>query len=200
MYAGDFKVIPGTYWQGVRNLDWAGRVNQSYISAPANWRHPFDTSVLSSYVSTVDRILECPTAKRRANLWFDYTMMIRFAGARLDLPWDVLYPPNPSQPNTRVRFRAVPLLIEEDSEYWNRTYDDGSFAGTDQFANWHVGTGTVGYLDASAAPFRSPKGSNPHAVEPGDLNASHLRLSARRQLYTINASSASEYGWVNNPR
>src|SRR5580765_8587307 len=44
MYAGDFKVIPGTYYQGVRNLDWAGRVNQAYLNAPQNYSHPFETS------------------------------------------------------------------------------------------------------------------------------------------------------------
>src|SRR5262245_38607091 len=54
MYAGDFKVIPGTYWQGARNLDWAGRVNQVYLANPNNWSHPFETSVLAPYVSTVD--------------------------------------------------------------------------------------------------------------------------------------------------
>jgi prepilin-type N-terminal cleavage/methylation domain-containing protein/prepilin-type processing-associated H-X9-DG protein len=202
MYAGDFKVIPGTFYQGVRNLDWAGRVNQLYLSNPQNYRHPFETSVLAPYLSTVDRILECPTAKRRANNWFDYTMVIRMAGARIDLGWDMYYPQNPGLPfniSTAVRFRALPLLIEEDSEFWNRAYDDGSWAGTDQFANWHNGTCSIGYLDGSVSPFRSPKGSSPYAAEPGDLNASELRLRARRQLYTINASSASEYGWINNP-
>ena len=203
MYAGDFKVIPGTYYQGVRNLDWAGRVNQAYLSAPGNYRHPFETSVLAPYLSTVDRIMECPTAKRRANTWFDYTMIIRMAGARIDLPWDMYYPTNPAQPfnlTTATRFRALPLLIEEDAEFYNRDWDDGSWAGTDQFASWHAGVCSIGYLDGSVSPFRSPKGPNPYIAESADLNASQLRLRARRQLYTINSSSANEYGWVNNPR
>jgi prepilin-type N-terminal cleavage/methylation domain-containing protein/prepilin-type processing-associated H-X9-DG protein len=203
MYAGDFKMIPGTFYQGPRNLDWSGRENQTYLAAPQNYRHPFETSVLAPYVSTVDRILECPTAKRRANNYFDYTMVIRMAGARLDLAWDMYYPTNPALPfnlATATRFRALPVLMEEDTEFWNRDWDDGSWAGTDQFANWHNGTCSVGYVDGSVAPFRSPKGPNPYVVEPADLNASHLRLLARRQLYTINSSSANEYGWVNNPR
>ena len=203
MYAGDFKVIPGTYYQGVRNLDWAGRVNQLFLSNPTAYHHPFETSVLAPYLSTVDRILECPNAKRRANTWFDYTMIIRMAGARMDLAWDMYYPRNPAMAfnlNTAERFRTLPLLIEEDSEFWNRQYDDGSWAGTDQFANWHNGTCSIGYLDGSVAPFRSPKGPNAYVAEPADLDASKIRLLARRQLYTVNASSANEYGWINNPR
>jgi prepilin-type N-terminal cleavage/methylation domain-containing protein/prepilin-type processing-associated H-X9-DG protein len=203
MYAGDFKVIPGTYYQGARNLDWAGRVNQAYLAAPQNYAHPFETSVLAPYLSTVDRILECPTAKRRANTWFDYTMLIRMAGARMDLACDMYYPRNPAQPfslASAVRFRALPLLIEEDTEFWNRTWDDGSWAGSDQFANWHNGTCSLAYLDGSVSPFRSPKGPSAYAQEPADLDASKVRLLARRQLYIMNGSNASEYGWVNNPR
>ena len=203
MYAGDFKVIPGTFWQGPRNLDWSGRENAIYIAAPQSYRHPFETSVLAPYLSTVDRILECPTAKRRANTFFDYTMIIRMAGARIDLPWDMYYPQNPAAAfnlATAVRFRALPLLIEEDSEFYNRSYDDGSWANADQCANWHNDACTIGYLDGSVAPFRSPKGPNPYVAEAGDLQCLHLRLLARRHLYTVSGSDATEYGWVNNPR
>ncbi len=203
MYAGDFKVIPGTYYQGVRNLDWAGRVNAAYLAAPQNYAHPFETSVLAPYLSAVDRIMECPNAKRRANTFFDYTMVIRMAGARMDLAWDMYYPQNPGLPfnlATAVRFRALPLLIEEDSLFYNQSFDDGSWAGTDQFANWHNGTCNVAYLDGSVALFRSPKGPNANAAEAGDLDASKIRLLARRQLYPMNNTNANEYGWVNNPR
>ncbi len=202
-YASDFKVMPGTYWQGAKNLDWAGRVNQAYLSNPTAYRHPFETSVLAPYMQTVDRIMECPTAKRRANTWFDYTMVIRMAGAKLDLPWSMLYPSSPAQgfnPATASRFPSLPLLIEEDSLFWNQSFDDGSWAGTDQFASWHNGLCSIGYVDGSVAPFRSPKGPNPNIAEPGDLNASHIRLLARRVYYTINGSNANEYRWVNAPR
>jgi len=200
-YGNDFKVIPGTYWQGVKNLDWAGRVNAAYLSAPQNYRHPFETSVLGPYLQVHDKILECPTAKRRANTWFDYTMVIRFAGARTDTQWEVLYPANPAQPTANMtRFRGMPLLIEEDVEFWNKTYDDGSWAGTDQFAASHNKTANIGYMDGSVSPFKSPKGPDMYRVEAQDLNASQLRLKARNQLFTINASNPNEFGWVNRPR
>jgi prepilin-type N-terminal cleavage/methylation domain-containing protein/prepilin-type processing-associated H-X9-DG protein len=202
MYAQDFKVIPGTYWQGPRNLDWAGRVNATFIANPAVFRHPFETSVLAPYMQTVDRIMECPTAKRRANTWFDYTMIIRMAGAKLDLQWTMLYPSAPASgfnPATATRFRSL-LLIEEDSQFWNASWDDGSWAGTDQFASWHNGLCTVGYVDGSVSPFKSPKGPNPNTAEAGDLNASHLRILARRNYYRVDGSNANEFGWVNQPR
>ena len=205
MYAQDFKRIPGTYWQGPQNLDWAGRINVAFTSNPTAFRHPFETSVLAPYMQTQDRIMECPTAKRRANTWFDYTMIIRLAGAKLDLQWSMHYPPSPASgfnPASATRFRAIPLLIEEDAQFWNghAPWDDGSWAGTDQFANWHNGVCTIGYLDGSVSPFRSPKGPNPNVAEAGDLNASHLRLLARRVYYRIDFSTAAEYGWANMPR
>jgi prepilin-type processing-associated H-X9-DG protein len=115
----------------------------------------------------------------------------------------MLYPSEPAQPfnpATAVRFRSLPLLIEEDSQFWNASYDDGSWAGTDQLANWHNGRCSIGYVDGSVSPFKSPKGPNAYGVDPGDLNASQVRLLARRQYYTVNASNANEYGWVNSPR
>src|SRR5688500_11939926 len=57
-YAYDNRFIPGTYWQGPLNLDWAGRVNAAYQSDPTRWDHPIQTSVLSRYIYTLDRLLE----------------------------------------------------------------------------------------------------------------------------------------------
>jgi prepilin-type N-terminal cleavage/methylation domain-containing protein/prepilin-type processing-associated H-X9-DG protein len=203
MYAQDFKRIPGTYYQGPANLDWAGRVNAAYQGNPGAYRHPFETSVLAPYMQTVDRIMECPTAKRRANTLFDYTMIIRMAGAKLDLAWTMMYPSSPAQgfnPATATRFRSLPLLIEEDTTFYNGQNDDGSWANEDQFADRHNGLCAVGYVDGSVSPFRSPKGSNPNVAEAGDLTARHLRVLARRQYYTVWGSNVNEYGWVNMPR
>src|SRR5205814_6485229 len=95
-YAQDYKVIPGAYWQGnqpnIRNLDWSGKNNQNY--SPALFPHPIYASVLAEYLFTLDRILECPTG-RRPNTLFDYTMVIRAAGARPDLEWKMKYPVQP---------------------------------------------------------------------------------------------------------
>lgn len=202
-YEKEYGVIPGTYWQGPLNLDWAGRVNQAYQSNPTRYDHPLETSVLYRYLQTVKRnqILECPTAKRVANTFFDYTVIIRMAGARTDITWAMTYPERPLTPSTRkARFQLLPLLIEEDERYYNRSYDDGSFAGFDQFTARHAGYANLGNLDGSVTRFRSPKGPNPDAEEPMDLKASHLKLLVRTTEYDVNASSATEFGWVNRPR
>jgi len=203
MYATDFKCMPGTYWQGPINLDWAGRENQLYINNPTAYRHPFETSVLAPYMQTLDKIMECPTAKRQANNFFDYTMVIRMAGVKLDCPFDLYYPPNPMQafgPNNTARFRSLPVLIEEDPLFYQASFNDGSWAGTDQFSNVHTGMCAIGYVDGSVSPFRSPKGPNNNVAEAGDLNASEVRLFARRQYFTMNSTTAAEFGWVNHPR
>ena len=129
-YASDYKVMPGTYWQGPQNLDWSGRNNQIYMNNRTAYTHPLQTSVLYEYLSSADKITECPSAKRTANQYFDYTCIIRFAGARLGLEWRVTYPTVPSNPASPTKdFPAIPLIIEEHDEYYNRGNDDASRTG-----------------------------------------------------------------------
>src|SRR5437879_903495 len=66
-YATDYKVIPGSYWQGPINLDWSGRENATYMANSTLYTHPFQTSVMFDYLSTSDKIMECPDALREAN-------------------------------------------------------------------------------------------------------------------------------------
>ena len=98
-YALDYGVIPGTYWQGPVNLDWAGKNNAAYQANPGRYRHPLETSVLYPYLPGLDEIFECPGTYREANTFFDYTMIIRFAGAKTDLAWQLTYPIHPESPN-----------------------------------------------------------------------------------------------------
>jgi len=198
-YASDYKVIPGAYWQGPRNLDWCGRNNIQYTSAPQNYRHPIQTSVLRDYMTT-DTTFICPTGKR-PNQWFDYTMIIRFAGARTDLAWYMSYPEQPNLATSpRVYFQSLPLLIEEDERWYNTQVDDGSFANLDQFSSRHTRSGNIAFLDGSVAGFKSPKGGNDRLEEAADLTANHLRLHARNTQFTVGSSAATEWGWVNTPR
>jgi prepilin-type N-terminal cleavage/methylation domain-containing protein/prepilin-type processing-associated H-X9-DG protein len=198
-YAHDYKVIPGGYWQGPQNLDWCGRDNATYLSQGG--RNPLETSVLREYLSNTDKILECPTTKRSANGYFDYTMVIRFAGARTDLQWKVSYPTNPAQANSpREYFIALPLLIEEDDLFYNHSFDDGSWAFDDQITDRHAHGGNIAYLDGSASRFVSPKGPLSRVEEPQDLRAMHLLLEAKGRQFPIYYSDATEFGWVNFPR
>ena len=152
-------------------------------------------------MSSTDKILECPSTKRVANGYYDYTMLIRFAGARTDLPWKVSYPINPAVGNSpREYFIAMPLLIEEDEFFYNGGNTDGSWANLDQVSDRHGHGGNIAYLDGSASRFISPKGPLARVQEPQDLTANHLRLEARGQQFTLGSSGPGEYGWVNFPR
>ncbi|HYE61714.1 MAG TPA: DUF1559 domain-containing protein [Phycisphaerales bacterium] len=213
-YAGDYKVIPGMYWQGPINQEWSGRRNAKYLANPSAYKHPFETSVLREYLSNTDKIFECPSAKRESNKWFDYTGVIRMAGARVDLPWKVTYPELPAVlTSPRVYFQAMPLLIEEHDIFYNRTSDDGSFATIDQFSTRHARRGSgssnggpgggsnLAYLDGSVGLFKPPVGGNDRLEEPEDLKSTHLKLwDSRGRSHILSLSDATEFGWVNTPR
>ncbi|MCH7703225.1 MAG: type II secretion system protein [Planctomycetes bacterium] len=200
LYAEDFGVIPGTYWQGPIDLDWSGRNNATYLADPDQYDHPMETSVLRRYISSVDAIFECPTAKRDANTFFDYTVIIRMAGASPDLRWYMTYIGRPARPAGSLRrFDALPFLIEEDSVFYNQGVDDGSWANNDQITDRHNHGGNLGYLDGSAGRFISPKGSQANAEEPEDLTAHDLFLWAKGRHFDLASSNANEFGWVNDP-
>ncbi len=213
-YANDYKVIPGAYWQGPQDLDWVGRNNTTYLANPSLYPHPFHTSVMREYLQVADKITECPSARREANRFFDYTMIIRMAGARIDLNWQMDYPERPEiGTSTRKIFPGIVLLIEEHDEFYNRSYDDGSFAGTDQWSTRHGtrnagsaaggkgGGGHNGYLDGSVGLFKAPTGPNDRVAETQDLNASQIRIiKAANTAWPVNSSTAAEFGWVNRAR
>src|SRR5262249_21458726 len=149
---------------------WAGRVNARYLANPGGFHHPIETSVLYRYFSGIDKILECPTAIREANTFFDYTVIIRMAGARVDLPWKMTYPEDPTRPTQTGRyFPALPLLIEEDTFFYNASYDDGSWANYDQFTDRHARGANVGFLDGGAKRFFASNSTNSEQESPIDL-------------------------------
>lgn len=199
-YAGDYRRIPGSYHQGPQNLEWSGRMNAVYTQAPQNFPHPIHASPMAEYLSTLDRIMECPTGKRQNDL-FDYTMVIRMAGAQIDLPWMARYPLRPEVPNSETRFfQSLPLLIEEHDRFFNMPVNDGSWAWGDQITRRHNGSGSIAYLDGTVSLFKPPHGGNDLLEEPGDLRATHVKLVVRSRIYDLHHSNPSEYGWVNRPR
>lgn len=199
-YAGEYRSIPGTYWQGPINLDWSGVNNKKYQDKRKSYKHPIESSVIYPYIRGVDRIMECPTARRTANTWFDYTVVIRLAGARTDLMWYMTYLEKPNDDKSGLRFSAIPLLIEEDELWYNKTYDDGSWAWNDQISERHRRYANLGYLDGSAGKFRSPKGPNRYKEEPGDLTAQQCKLWANGKSYLVHDTNDKEFGWANNPK
>ncbi len=205
-YANDYRVIPGTYWQGPINLDWSGVNNRIYLQNRAAYRHPLLASPLAGYIDEVDHILECPTVKRDANTIFDYTAIIRMAGARTDLSWQAGYHKNParwaSPTEELIYFKALPLFVEEHEEFYNRPFDDGSWAGRDQFAvKRHQDGARIGYLDGSVSGLKPPVGPQ-DAVEEQQLDTSayNVMILAKGQRFPVRSATHLEFGWVNGPR
>jgi prepilin-type N-terminal cleavage/methylation domain-containing protein/prepilin-type processing-associated H-X9-DG protein len=208
-YSLDNKVIPGSLWQGELaastpgapvNLDWGGRNNQLYVSNPSAYSHPLQTSVLLKYIGT-DRVLTCPTGGR-PNQFFDYTMVMRLAGAKTNLRWRMSYPVHPEQANSaRKYFPAIPLMIEENQWFYNSPIDDGAYSNLDQFSHRHNNGCNVGYLDGSAGWFRAPHGPTPDGITTAqDLCANDLLLEAPSGSFPVGHSSPGEFGWANNPQ
>ncbi len=209
-YAADYKSIPGSYWQGPLNMDWCGRNNTNYNANPAQYPHPMRASVMNDYFNLADRILECPSARREANHFYDYTFIIRMAGARVDLPWQAVYQARPPYPTPINNLQSIPLMIEEHDLYYNHDYDDGSFANLDQMSTRHGvrnsgsaaggkgGGSHIGFLDGSILLFKPPVGPQDRVAETADLTCKNLFLikkgTARQTLWQ---SNASEWGWAN---
>lgn len=208
LYAQDFQVIPGSYWDGPNNLDWCGRNNVQYLNSPGRYKTPFETSVLRKYFAEVDKVFECPTIRRQTNAFFDYTMIIRMSGARPELTWKMMYPEKTGNPlllqRTQRYFDSLPVLVEEDDQFFNRSstggFDDGSWAGRDQLTIRHTGKAMIGNLDGTVTMIKPSKGPNALAEELQDLTAQHFKLLAKDQEFPMWDGQNSPFGWVNNPR
>jgi prepilin-type N-terminal cleavage/methylation domain-containing protein/prepilin-type processing-associated H-X9-DG protein len=208
-YSLENKCIPGNYWEGAPGanffpnapveLDWSGRNNQSYVSNPSAYTHPFQTSVLKKYIGT-DRILTCPTADR-PNGYFDYTMVIRLAGAKTNAVGRMSYPLHPELSNSpRAYFPSIPLLVEENQFWYNSVDDDGAFANADQFSHRHSGKCNIAYLDGSAGAFKGPTGPMGEGVqEAADLCCNNLLFESWRGSFIVSHSDPTEFGWANSP-
>jgi len=208
-YSLENKVIPGGYWQGEPganafpgapvNLDWSGRNNQLYLANPGAYTHPIQTSVLKKYIGS-DRILTCPTAGR-PNQFFDYTVVVRLAGAKTNLPWRMSYPVHPEMPNSpRKYFDRIPILIEENQFFYNSVIDDGSWGNLDECSHRHNGGCNIAYLDGSAGYFVSPHGPKGDGYqEPQDMCCNDLLLETSMGNFSVGHSNPMEFGWANSP-
>lgn len=212
-YAGDYKVIPGNYYNGQADLDWAGRRNASYIADPTRYAHPFETSPMRDHLDWKTGTFQCPSAPHQPDKFFDFSMVVRMAGARLDLQWRETYPAEPQTVGSaRKDFPGLILLVEPHDEFYNRTRDDGSFMWTDQFTTRHNfrtgsaaggsgGSGNLGFLDGSVGTFRPPVGPQDLAIETQDLKANQLRLHKSIDLsFQVHISNPGEFGWANGSR
>jgi prepilin-type N-terminal cleavage/methylation domain-containing protein len=209
LYAGDNKKIPGIHDHGpanpynnIKNLDWIGKNNENYTTAPpGTYYHPLQASVMYEYVGTTDWIFACPTAKRAANGQFDYTMVAGMAGSRPDVTGYVSYPVAPPDMNTRLNFTGTPLMIEEHDKFYNGDprFMYGKWTNLDQISRRHDGKANIGYLEGHVMLFRPPGGLD-RTEDPSDMVANHLWYHVGNQVYTqFGKSDSQHYGWINGP-
>jgi prepilin-type N-terminal cleavage/methylation domain-containing protein len=209
-YANDYKQIPGIHDHGpanpynnIKNLDWIGKNNENYTTAvPGTYTHPLQASAMRDYLSSVDLIFACPTAKRMANGQFDYTMVAGMAGARPDIDGIVSYPQNPLNPSVRTNFVGTPLMIEENDKFYNGDprYMFGKWTNIDQISHRHFGKGHIGFFEGHVTLFKAPDGGHEYIEEPGDLVANHLWYHTRHTVFTqIGKNDNQHYGWINHP-
>jgi prepilin-type N-terminal cleavage/methylation domain-containing protein len=212
-YATDHKKIPGIHDHGpdnldpdprkrIKNLDWIGKNNENYTTAPpGTYPHPLHASVLAEYLSKMDVVMACPTAKRLANGQFDYTMVAGMAGARSDIIGNVSYPENPLNPSARTFFTGTPLIIEEHDKFYNGDprYMFGKWTHFDQISRRHSGQAHIGYFEGHVRLFRAPGGED-RTEEASDLQARMLWLHVgNRTFQQFGLNDNQHYGWVNAP-
>jgi prepilin-type N-terminal cleavage/methylation domain-containing protein/prepilin-type processing-associated H-X9-DG protein len=202
-------IIPGTFYEGPIDLDWVGRNNATYLANPSAYSHPLLTSVLNPYLRGSDQVLSCPTGMR-LNGYSDYTMVIRFAGAKIGLHGRMSYPIHPDLSNSpRAYFDAIPFLVEESQYYYNASTSTGSFpnptndlsfANVDQFSHRHSGKCNIACLDGSVEAFQAPEGPLGETVaEQQDLTCNNLLFESLNGNFIVSHSDPTEFGWANNP-
>ncbi|HZW05512.1 MAG TPA: type II secretion system protein [Phycisphaerales bacterium] len=147
-------------------------------------------------------------ADRKLN--FDYTMATGAAGARLSTQtfagWNRTLS-RAGQLNTGasiLRFRTIPIYLEEDTEWHNRRSPDGLFSNADQITHRHEKSGHIVFLDASVEAFNFPAGPRPDTEEAGDFTGNDIYCSRNGttwyQLAPTWPGSPRAYGWTDQPR
>lgn len=220
---------PGHVWPG--NAWWA-RIE----SPDGNSMNPrFDKpGFLFQYGGNAHKLASCPTNKRnRTNytndadgtfifgsdmgVLFDYTMTHLLEGADVGLKPVVGYlNPMSSPPARRLpramestlnpMARGLPLFVEENTKFYNETYDDGLWGNVDQLQAAHDKRASMVFLDGSVDMFKPPTDNNNNVENlTMDFVANLLYFSVRGGAsdtwYQVhNDPSTVKYGWINNPR
>ncbi|MGD9688133.1 MAG: type II secretion system protein [Phycisphaerales bacterium] len=217
-----------TYASDYKDHIWGARGWGKYGRPVVNDGSPntlviYERGLLFQYCGDVDAIAECPTNKRqRATgaaapitpdplfnhenpINWDYTMVYRMEGARVDLTLQVGYLTDPSSfgPNTPNMidgaqlsfFSGMPLFIEESTAFNNQLLDTedadpsnasfGLFGGSrgnitgDQPTERHDGAATIGFLQGHAESIKLPHGPDPLVAEPLDLTADGFYVQSK---------------------
>jgi prepilin-type N-terminal cleavage/methylation domain-containing protein len=203
MFAMDHQeYLPGVYtWTDPGLQDWqrdwvSGRYENNY-----DVDHAPDEGTLFPYVGGNRQVYRCPSLQAGLVGWavnsngkYDYTMIGRFGGARLDkLPMRIEV--------IRSGFLNrwldhVTFFLEEDPEFnLNRNGSmGGSFAGSDKIARRHAGSSN--YLAADSSVHRLP--TKLSDIDGGMLKAYPLSGPNRGTLITVGGDPVfPRFGWWN---
>jgi prepilin-type N-terminal cleavage/methylation domain-containing protein len=145
---------------------------------------------------------------------FDYTMLTGASGARVDgdtlVGWDKSCAQRTAQttrsapaPASIVRFRGVPVFLEEDTRWYNGDTPDGMFSNWDQLTNRHGRKGHLVYANGDVEAFKAPRGPDDATqADRGDMVANDIWASGRTWLQVAPSWPLYNrtYGWINRPR
>ena len=213
--------------------------NDDKVWAADSWSRIWDESIedyrpgyLYQYVSNAEEIGECPKNKRRgvdgetlggddanllfeSDLDFDYTMVGRMSGARLDVDIRLAHLRSPGiysldavpaallseQLEDEVeRFTTAPLFMEENTYFFNEDYNDGIWRNMDQLTTRHAGAGNMGYVDGRADGFKPPSDGLERERTKDDMEADDWYVWTRYSKWLrLGAGGEGKYGWINNP-
>lgn len=159
------------------------------------------------------------------DLDFDYTFFRGVSGVRLGADTKIAHLANPAivpqidgtpltvaPPQYELTvLTGIPTFVEESSWFsngaggnrWNR---DGLFTYSDQFAQRHTGSGTMGFLDGSVKMHAAPRAGLEQQRDSGDLDArdfyavSSINGWVRIQPANPGDWNPRPWGWINAPR
>jgi prepilin-type N-terminal cleavage/methylation domain-containing protein len=231
LYANDNGDViwPGLCRWSSTDYPW-GQTSWAYAPAYPDYKPGY----LYKYLGEVDSVAACPANERRAasgwdegeNMFggatplnFDYTMVYRMEGAKMDMVTRFAHLADPSRysvgqdppgalafdtPLELVPLSGAPLFVDESAHYYNDQYRDGAWSNWDQISSRHQGGGAVVYLQGHAEIFMGTRDADEQNRTPGDLEADDFYVLGRDRWYRMERYESSwgkrYWGWINAPR
>lgn len=223
-------------------MDYASDVDE-IAACPSNRRRSYDGAFLGAtdrvdLNARFDRVFREQLTRKDAQVAFDYTMPSGFGGAQAYTNHFSVYL-NGTEPaafdtgeltiarsdmndrlrdGTAVRFRSLPIFIEED-QFSNSEFPDGKWDDNDEVTQRHSDGGHITYVDGSVElfkmPTRYPLELMQANVSPGNrgnrgFEGSSVYIMGRDYIQQTHGNDIDDrsplngleerYGWVNRAR
>ena len=238
-FSGTFRIYDfGAVVNYADNID-------EITACPANNRQSYDGELGNPNAIISENARYSPEMYERLDrkgiqLPFDYSMMAGVGGAKTYVEHEAVYLTGTTpddfvdnanipradmvdrlQNNQAVRFRSLPMFIEED-QYSNSQFKDGRWGDNDEITQRHSGSGFITFLDGSIEDFEMPtkfplelmdSSENPGARGSRGFEGRSVYVRGRDFLWQdIGAFSPAfndpdpfngfsrRFGWINDPR